>query len=71
MMKRDIQLRAQLEKRYQYFEEKIRKIYIFMDKAIKQRDDEWNEELEKNRSDVEDIIEAEKSSLMERALQEI
>ena len=37
MLEKDIQLRAQLEKIDQYFEEEIRKKYLFMDEAIKQK----------------------------------
>ena len=37
MLERDIQMRAQLEKIDQYFEEEIRKRDLFVDKAIKQR----------------------------------
>ena len=35
MLERDIQLKAQLEKIDQYFEEEIRKNDLFMDEAIK------------------------------------
>ena len=47
LLKSDIQLRAHMEKRDQYFEEEIRKTYQFIDEAIKKRDLEWKEEPER------------------------
>ena len=38
MLEKNIQLKAQLEKRYHYFEKEIRKRDQFMDEEVKQRD---------------------------------
>ena len=46
MLERDGQLKTQLQLRDQFFEAKIRRAQ-FMDEAIKQRDAEWREGLEK------------------------